>query len=164
MVINNRRITGRGPRARSGVISNARDAPLRIHAQNQAGNPQVILTLCVAGRTGLHIERLKERTYRIGLGERSYYVHEPSGNGRGVQLLLVEDRTTGADGIEETPLKTDPRVRSNIFAARIELIEIGRLDRHSFYMLVDDREYRFVDPARKGPGLYLVEGSHVPAT
>ena len=164
MVINNRRIAGRGPRSRPGVISAASDAPLRIHAQNQAGNPQVILTLRVEGRTGLHIERLDKRTYWIGLDERSYYVHEPSGNGRSVQLRLVEGRTTGSDEIEETPLKTDPLALSNILAARIERLEIGRLDKHSYYMLVNDREYRFINPARKGPGLYLVEGSPLPVT
>ena len=159
MVINNRRIAGRGPRSRSGVISDARDAPLRIQAQNQPGNPQVILTLRAEGRTNLHIERLNERTYWIGLGERSYYVHEPSGNGRSVQLRLVESRMTGADGIEETPLKADPRVLSNIFATRIERLEIERLDKHSYSMAVDGREYRFVNPALKGPGLYLLEES-----
>ena len=119
----------------------------------------MILTLCVEGRTNLHIERLNERTYWIGLGERSYYVHEPSGNGLSVQLRLVEGQESGAGGIEETLLKANPSVLSNIFATRIERLEIERLDKHSYYMAVDGREYRFVNPARTGPGLYLVEES-----
>lgn len=76
-----------------------------------------------------------------------------------MQLRTVEGQESGAGGIEETPLKADPRVLSNILATRIERLEIERLDKRSYAMAVDEREYRFVNPARKGPGLYVVEES-----
>lgn len=104
MVLNNRR-TGAQSMLRRQI-----ECPRR-SAQNQPGNPQVILTLRADGRTGLHIERVAKRTYWIGLGERSFYVHEPSGNGSSVQLQLVE--CLGFSELGDAPkyeatIKTDP--------------------------------------------------------
>jgi len=155
MVVNNRRIVGRGRPSAGG--SYGADAPLKIHTQNHVGNSQVILTLGVEGRTAIHVERQDARTYWIGLGEKSFYIHEPSGAaGRGVHLLLAEGQPAEANGFRQTYLKDESDVIADLFATRIERLEMEWVDKHSYYMLVDEREYRFVNPVRRGPGLWLL--------
>ena len=115
------------------------------------------MSLSVEGRTSLQVEQETDDQFWIGLAEHDFWIHEPSRKGLSVRLRLVDGQPPRAPGIAQTPLKAEPDTLDEVFATKVERFEVERIDKHTYRLAVNGREYRFCNTTGKGPGLRLLD-------